>query len=166
MIVCLPTHFLQTNVIHVRSQWVFMRSEAGIFCKRSSAIEGHTCSRTDIWLPTDSLWFNPKIYFQTCCHIHWLDWLFAWLTKVATELVLIVTHHWFCSRSKRQAIYLTNLKRVLTTLFIPVSLDKSFRVGLFVSIFVAGINPKSFDFRHFQTNSQSYLLNSVYQFHE
>ena len=49
----------------------------------------------------------------------------------------------------------TNLYRIHSNKR-PEHLGKSFQVVLIVSIFVARINPKIYDFCHFQANSQSY----------
>ena len=37
----------------------------------------------------------------------WRNWIFAWLTKIATELSLTVTHHWFWNGGKTR----TRIKR-------------------------------------------------------
>ena len=110
----------------VRSQWVCMRSEVsfgacmtfrshneyawgqklGFFVRGQNAIESPTCSKIDLLPHADSLWprrmtSHPN-KFQTCFDFYWLGatTFLLGLQKIATELLLTVTHQWFCNWGK------------------------------------------------------------------
>ena len=115
-----------TMVHPERSWWVRMRSEVNsracvtfsdrneyAWCQRLGyevrgqyAIEGHTCSRIDLWPHTHSLWPHsmtsyPQINFKLFgFSLTWSNCIFAWLTKITTASLLIVTHHWFFNWQK------------------------------------------------------------------
>ena len=116
----------------VRSQWVCIRSEVssgacltfrshdeyawgqrlGFFIRGQNAIEGLTCPKIDLWPHADSLWPRrmtpPPIKFQTYFDFYWLGAtaFFARLTKIATELLLTVTHQWFFNGGKTRCQFI------------------------------------------------------------
>ena len=75
--------------------------------KKKKKKKGYTCPRIDLWLHTHSSWplrmvSHPKLISK----LFWLSLprrnfcIFAWLTKTATESLLIITHQWFFNMGK------------------------------------------------------------------
>ena len=106
----------------VRSRWICIRSEVssghvwhsevmmniswgqrlGFFVRGQNAIEWHTCPRIDLWPHADSSWphrwRHSQINFNSVWFsLTWRNCIFAWLTKIATELLLTFTLQWFCN---------------------------------------------------------------------
>ena len=73
----------------------------GYDVRDQDAIEGHTCPLIDLWPHTYSSWpHSITSHLQLISKLLWfsLTWrncIFAWITKIATESLLIVTHQGF-----------------------------------------------------------------------
>ena len=74
----------------------------------------------------------------------WRNCIFAWLTKIATELSLCVTHQWFCKWG-RQDTNLSKLKRILTKYFIHFKLESFFKLftSFWYTLYIVGTCNKS-----------------------
>ena len=111
----------------LRLQWICMRSkpDSGAYvtfnCTLTSNLisqpltsyifietsKGYTCLRIDLLPHTYSSWplrmvLHPKLISQSCFDFHWLGAtaFLLDLQKIATESLLLVTHHWYFNWGK------------------------------------------------------------------